>query len=154
MLTVADTLSADHVLLDLAAASPAAAIDAVIRALRHDERVLDAAALNTALRVNPPCRVTASAAFGICLPHARTAAVSDMVMSAARLATEVRFEACDHPVRYLFCIAVPQAMAADYLRIAGALMRIFTDAETEHALHTASTSTAFVQALTRLECKL
>ncbi len=154
MITIADTLSPEHVLLDLNPSSPEAALDALIGVLRDDERVLDWGEFVEEVRAHPGCRVAEGADFGISVPHARTEAVGDMVMSAARLATPLKFPDCAKPIRYLFCVGIPKKLAADYLRIAGALMRIFTDPETETALREAKTRDAFVDALARLEVKL
>lgn len=154
MITIPDTLSPDHVLLDLIVTDPARAIEQLAQVLRNDEHVLDWNVFYEAIRANPPCKVADVAPFGICIPHARTNAVTGMVLSAARCATRITFPDCDKPIRYIFCIGVPMALAADYLRIAGALMRLFTDPEAEAALRTADTPTEFIASLTRLERKL
>ena len=111
-------------------------------------------AFDEALRKHPPCRVADAAPFGICIPHARTDAVSGMVLTAARLAVDTVFPDCEKPVRYVFCLGVPQAMAADYLRIAGLLMRIFTDPGTEEILRAAQNGESFLSALENLEVKI
>jgi PTS system nitrogen regulatory IIA component len=154
MIHIYDTLRPEHILLGLAAADPESATEALVDKLRDDERVLDWATFYEAVRKHPPCRVSDGAAFGICIPHARTEAVSGMVLAAARLARDTIFPECEKPVRYVFCLGVPQEMAADYLRIAGLLMRIFTDAATEEALRTAQNGEAFLSALESLEVKL
>jgi PTS system nitrogen regulatory IIA component len=154
MLTISDALRADHIVLGLKCATPDDAVAAVAGLLRTDPRVTDWDEFLSALHDHPPCRVADETGFGICIPHARTGALSEMVMSAARLEPELTFSECPSPVRYIFCLGVPQAMASDYLRIAGALMRIFTDAETEAALHTATTRQAFLEALSALERKM
>ncbi len=154
MITISTALDPDHVALDLAAATPQEALARMAAMLRNDERVVDWREFSEVLQARPPCRVADAAEFGICIPHARTDAVTDLVMSAARLIPGVAFEGCEQPVRYIFCLAVPQTMAADYLRIAGALMRLFKDGETERALREAATREEFVHVLSRLETKL
>lgn len=154
MIHVEDTLRPEHVLLGLVANSPEAATDALLARLHDDERVLDWAAFHEAVRKHPPCRVWDSAPYGICIPHARTDAVSGMVLTAARLATDTMFPECEKPVRYVFCLGVPQAMASDYLRIAGLLMRIFTDQGAEETLRTAQNGETFLSALENLEVKI
>lgn len=154
MIHVEDTLRPEHVLLGLVARTPEEATAALLEALREDERVLDWEEFRDALRKHPPCRVTDSAPYGICIPHARTAAVNAMVMAAARLATDTLFPDCTQPVRYVFCLGVPQEMAADYLRIAGLIMRIFSDPATDAALSGAETGEAFVEVLEGLEVKI
>lgn len=154
MITIADTLLVEDVALDLPVETPAAMIDHVARLLVNDERILDWAEFHRALNAHPPCRVSEESDFGICIPHARTSAVSEMVMSAARVAGILRFPDCPQPIRYVFCIGVPQTMASDYLRIAGALMRIFKDTNAEQELRGASSPAEFVEVLCRLETKL
>lgn len=154
MITIEDTLNPDHVLLDLEAKTPAAAVDAVIAVLRNDDRVLEWKDFVTELRNRPPCRVSETADFAICVPHVRTEAVTAMIMSAARLAEPMEFPDCSRPVRYIFCMAIPKALASDYLRIAGSLMRIFTDMDTEDELREASTPEQFVQILENLERRI
>ena len=154
MITIADTLLAEDVSLNLEVNTPAASIEHVARLLMEDERVLDWKEFYDTLKAHPPCRISEDGDFGICIPHARTQAVSEMVMSAARLSRELPFPGCQKPVRYIFCIGVPQALASDYLRIAGALMRIFKEPNAEKALHTAASPTEFIAALSRLENKL
>ena len=65
----------------------------------------------------------------------------------------VSMEGCVRPVRYIFCIGVPKAMANDYLRIVGLLMRILKDQVTEERLRAAKTGAEFVDCLTELELK-
>lgn len=154
MIHIEDTLRPEHVLLGLAASSPEAATDALLARLHKDERVLDWTAFREALRKHPPCRVWDGAPYGIYIPHARTEALSGMVLTAARLAVDTMFPECDKPVRYVFCLGVPQEMAADYLRIAGLLMRIFTDEATEETLRTAQNGATFLSALENLEVKI
>lgn len=154
MITLPDALTADHVVLDLAVATPEAAVAAVAGLLRNDPRVVDWEEFAKVLHAHPACRVADEAGVGLCIPHARTAAVDEIVISAARLSPELVFEGFPSAVRYLFCIGVPQTMAADYLRIVGALLRLVKDPETEAALHAAPSRQAFVDALGRFELKL
>ena len=154
MIHIEDTLRPQDVILGLAVKTPEAATEALAMQLQEDERVLDWAAFHEALLKHPPCRVADEAEFGICIPHARTSAVAEMVLSAARLETDTAFPDCAKPIRYVFCIGVPQALAADYLRVAGLLMRIFTDPTVEETLRTAKTGAEFVGALESLEVKL
>lgn len=154
MITIADTLLAEDVVLDLSAGTPETTIEHVARLLMDDERIIDWAEFHRALNANPPCRVSEDRDFGICIPHARTSAVSEMVMSAARITGVLRIDDCPQPIRYIFCIGVPKALASDYLRIAGALMRIFKDTSAEAELRQASSPAEFVEVLCRLERKL
>jgi mannitol/fructose-specific phosphotransferase system IIA component (Ntr-type) len=154
MITLADILPADHVALDLAAATPRAAIDEVAALVKNDVAVDDWNALLTGVHAVAPCLPESEGGFAICIPHTRGECVSAMVMSVGRSAAGVPFPGVDLPVRYIFCIAVPRALAADYLRIVGLLARVFKDPAAERELRAAETPTDFIALLSRREAKL
>jgi PTS system nitrogen regulatory IIA component len=153
MMTISDILRADDVKLDLAAATPAAAIDEVAALLQHDERVLDWSAVVTGLHKAAPC-LPVSDDFAICIPHTRTDHVSAMAMSIGRASAGIAFPDCKPRVRYIFCIGVQHALAADYLRIVGLLARIVKSPQSESRLRAAASGAEFVEVLSRLEAKL
>lgn len=154
MITIADALTPEHVKINLRARSFEEAITELTASLKQDERVDDWAELVAGMRVHPPCKASEAADFGICIPHTRTSAVTALVMSAGRCERPMLLPDCVRPIRYFFCIGVPQTMAADYLRIVGALMRLLTDPETERLAREASSPVDFVAALSRLERRL
>jgi mannitol/fructose-specific phosphotransferase system IIA component (Ntr-type) len=154
MITIPDALSAEHIELDLAAANAEEAIAHVAGLLRHDARVLDWSAFYQAVRHQVPCRLAEAGDFSICLPHARTSAVAELSMSAGRVAGILPFPGARFPVRYIFCIGAPKALAGDYLRVVGALMRIFSDPHAEALLRTATTKQEFLEVLGAGEMKL
>ena len=153
MITIADVLRPEHVALDLQATTPSEAIAEVAAPLRTDERVQDWDALLAGFLKAAPC-LPASPQFAICIPHARTDEVTSLVMSVGRSAQGIVFPGTPPPVRYLFCIGVQIALAADYLRIFGLLARLVKDPASEERLRTATTGADFVHALSRLEAKL
>jgi PTS system nitrogen regulatory IIA component len=57
-------------------------------------------------------------------------------------------------VHYVFVIGVPVTMAADYLRIVGALARIFIKAEDDPQLLSAGSAQEFIDLLARREMEL
>jgi PTS system nitrogen regulatory IIA component len=75
-------------------------------------------------------------------------------MSVGRSTRGIVFIGSAEPVRYLFCIGVQIALAADYLRIVGLLARIVKNPASEERLRTSVTGLEFVQALSRFEAKL
>jgi PTS system nitrogen regulatory IIA component len=154
MITIPDALKPEHVLLDLEAANPREAIAATAALLRRDARVRDWEAFSKLLLEPAPCRAATAVGVGLCLPHARTDGVTGIIMSAARLSHDLSFAECGTPIRYIFCLGVPQALSADYLRIAGALMRIVNDQATEAKIHGAATRPEFVEAMGEFEMKL
>lgn len=154
MITLADILPADHVSLDIAATAPEAAIDEVAALVKSDVAVVDWDTLLTGVHGSAPCLPEASGGFAICIPHTRGECVREMVMSVGRSAAGVKFPGVDLPVRYVFCIAVPRALAADYLRIVGLLARVFKDPAAERELRDAATPADFIALLSRREAKL
>ncbi len=154
MITVADLLPAEHVELDLAATTPRAAIDEIAALLKNDPAVADWAALLAGVQAVAPCLPEENGGFAICIPHTRGECVNSMVMSVGRSAAGVKFPDVALPVRYIFCIAVPRALAADYLRIVGLLARVFKDPAAERELHDATTPEDFIALLSRREAKL
>jgi len=153
MITIADILRPEHVALDVRAQTPEAAIAEVAAPLRTDERVLDWDAVLAGFFKVAPC-LPASPEFAICIPHTRTNQVTSLVMTVGRSAQGIVFPGTAIPVRYVFCIGVQLALAADYLRIVGLLARIVKDPVSEERLRAATTGLEFVQALSRLEAKL
>jgi mannitol/fructose-specific phosphotransferase system IIA component (Ntr-type) len=154
MITIGDTLRVEQVHLHAAAASPEAAIDLVAASLRSHPAVQDWEKLAAALRQASPCAAERGCDFGICIPHARSNAVSSMVMSVGRFDVGVSFECCPQPIRYVFCIGLPSALNADYLRIVGLLARILKAPDAEKKLHQAATAAEFVAVLSGLEARL
>lgn len=154
MITLADILPVGHVTLDLGATTPAAAIDEVAALMKSDVAVVDWSALLAGVQAVAPCLPEMEGGFAICIPHTRGECVSTMVMSVGRSAAGVIFPGVELPVRYLFCIAVPRALAADYLRIVGLLARVFKDPAAESELRAAATSADFIALLSRREAKL
>jgi len=154
MITIGDTLLPERIQLNLVASTPEEAISKVAGLLRYDQRVLNWATFEKELRAHPPCRVAEVADFAICVPHARTDAVNGMVMSAGRMDGPLQFPDCPKPIRFIFCLGIPKTMASDYLRIAGALMRIFTDPDIQMILSWTKSREEFIEALEQLEVKV
>jgi mannitol/fructose-specific phosphotransferase system IIA component (Ntr-type) len=154
MTTITDLLKSENVRLNLEAVDSIDALTQVAVLLRDDPVVVDWEKLFGTFRVATPCINSPGSEFGICLAHARTSAVTAMIMSAGRSPNGVVFPACLHPVRYVFCIGVPVELDADYLRIVGLLARILKEPESEAQLREVTSPAAFVAALSRLEARL
>ena len=154
MITLADILPAVHVTLDVVATTPREAIDEVAALVKKAPGVDDWDALLAGVHAAAPCLPEPAGGFSLCLPHTRGACVSTMVMSVGRSAAGVTFPGVEQPVRYFFCIAVPHALAADYLRIVGLLARVFKNPAAESELRAAETPADFIALLSRREAKL
>lgn len=154
MISIADTLRPERIRLALAASDRDAAIRETASLLQSAPTVLDWDTLLADLFKSAPCLCDRDSAFAFCLPHARTDAVSTMVMSLGLAPDGIPFPECERAVRYIFCIGVPKALATDYLRIVGLLTRILKDPANEAMLRTASTPAELLDELTALEARL
>lgn len=154
MISIADTLRPERIRLSLAATDRDAAIRETATLLQAAQAVLDWDTLLIALLRNAPCLSEQDDDFAITLPHARTEAVNTMVMSIGISSAGIIFPDCEKPVRYVFCIGVPQAMATDYLRIVGLLTRILRDPASEGMLRTTTSASELIDELSALEASL
>lgn len=153
MITIADILHPQDIDLDLKATNQEEAINHVASLLREDDRVKDWNAFYKGLGSNQPC-VAAAGGTEICIPHTRTDSVTGMVMSAGRSRKGITIKGVDTPIHFVFAIGVPVALAADYLRIIGALARIFKNPAMKETLRQAQTPESFLQLLASAEMKL
>ena len=154
MISVSDILHPDHIELDLQATEAKTAIDEVTALLKSNPGVSDWDALYKGVQSSAPCLPEPGGGFSLCIPHTRGECVSSMVMSVGRSNAGIVFPGVALPVRYLFCIGVPRALAADYLRIVGLLARVFKDRAAEEELRGIKAAADFVNGLSRREAKL
>ncbi len=63
----------------------------------------------------------------VALPHARTAAVSEILVAAGRSQSGVPFSTLQEPVRLIFVVATPRSQISGYLATVGALARMLRD---------------------------
>src|SRR6476659_8685223 len=84
VITFSEALATGGVALDVRAATAQDAVEKVATLLRNDPRVLDWEVVYSSLANAVTCLVEDGADFGVCIPHARTNAVTAMVMSAGR----------------------------------------------------------------------
>ena len=154
MITFADLLQPEHIELNPQARTRDTAIQEITALLNGSVHVLDEEELFQKVKQSAPCIMEPEADFCICIPHARTAAVTAMVMSIGRFDRGLIIPGVAKPVRYIFCIAVPPEMATDYLRIIGLLARLAKDPHSEPQIYTAETAAEFLETMVRLEAKL
>jgi mannitol/fructose-specific phosphotransferase system IIA component (Ntr-type) len=153
MITIADILRPEDIELDLKMTNQEEAVQYLAALLREDERVTDWAAFYEGLAHMKPC-VGAISGSGICIPHARTNGVSEMVMSVGRSGKGIAVKEAAGLVHFIFVIGVPIALAADYLRIIGAIARIFKDPATSQKLQSAEDAEELLKVLASAEMKL
>ena len=151
MLRIADILQPAHVELDLVAANAGEAIHRVASLLRDDPKVVNWQLFYSDLKGGERC-IEAGTEFRICLPHARTPGVSSIVMAVGRAMSGIQFG--ETSARYIFVVGVPNAMAANYLRVIGALARILSDSKRERVLREVKTPEEFVNRMAEFEMDL
>lgn len=154
MISISELLQADQVELHPKAPDLEAAVRETAKLLKDDVRVDDWRAMTDALQEAVTCLSDAGSDFSLCLPHARTDAVTSLAMSVSRYEPGLPEAKGGPAVRYVFCIAAPQAMESDYLRVAGLLVRIVKDPRSEAQLRKAKTPEEFVERLAFLEAQI
>jgi mannitol/fructose-specific phosphotransferase system IIA component (Ntr-type) len=122
MIKLRGTLLPDHILLDLDSGSREEAIRRVSETLRSDPRVVDWRRFFRTLRERE-ANAKINLRYGITMPHARTSAVTGMVMAFGRLKQPVMEP--DGTIHFVTVFGIPEAMDAEYLRFVGTLMRVF-----------------------------
>lgn len=153
MITIADILNPGHILIGFQADTRARALAKVADLLEHDERVSDWDQFYKGIMDGAAC-ITNDNGKGICIAHVRSKSVTGMVMAAAQAPGGIVFDDTGKTVHLIFVIGVPVALASDYLRIIGALARIFRTDRGEAALLGAATQEEFLERLCALEMAL
>jgi mannitol/fructose-specific phosphotransferase system IIA component (Ntr-type) len=153
MTPIADVLQPNHVLLELSAKEPPAAVEEVMATLEGDERVRDFAALREAVRMQPTPAI-AENGVGICIAHGRTELVTSLVMSAGRSVEGIIFPKLSDPVKLVFVAGIPGAFTSEYLRIVGAIVRICRDRRQLDRILSTKDPDRFVALLSSGEVKL
>ena len=146
MITLSDILTPQFIDLDLKATNHQEAVLHVASMLKGDDRVLDWQKFYEGVLQRNPC-VAGGCDFDISIPHARTDAVNTMVMAVGRSSNGIAFPNSEAKIHYIFVIGVPVPLAADYLRIVGALARMFRNVESEKKLRTMSDPAEFIRHL-------
>lgn len=83
----------------------------------------------------------------VALPHARTAAVGEILVAAGRSAEGIPFAGLQEPVRLIFVVATPRSQITGYLATVGALARMLRDPARLERLLTCATPAEFAALL-------
>lgn len=153
MMTLANTLKVSDIRLDLEAQELNAATAELANLLRHDRRILDWSQFANELAAQAPC-MAGEGERRFCIPHARTESVQTLVISAGRSRAGLSLAGEEGRCHYVFVMGIPSALAAEYLRIIGALARIFREPAAEKRLRKAETPEEFHEILSEFEMKL
>ena len=135
-------------MLDLPVTSGEAAIRALHARLALLPEVTDPAGLMHDLME----RTTVSSvciSADVALPHARTSAVSRLVLAVGRATPSVAFDAGHPAVRLVILIGTPKKQVTEYLQLVAGLARLLQPAPVQAALLAAPTEAEFRAVLAR-----
>ncbi|MFZ4774763.1 MAG: PTS sugar transporter subunit IIA [Terrimicrobiaceae bacterium] len=153
MIPISEILTPSHINLALAAQDQTDGIDEVLSKLNGDSRVHDWDALLQAIAERNAPAISCGEC-GICIAHARTNAVSSLVMAAGRSASGLISPEVKQPVRLVFVAGIPAAFDSEYLRVVGAIARLCGNKKLLNELLTVQTPEHFIELLSAAESKL
>ncbi len=153
MITIGNTLKRSAIDLHIKAKTCSEAIAEVAALLEGDDRIRDWDEFLEMVIESEPSIINDND-LRICLPHVRTNAVRNIVIATGYSQSGLVLPNHSYRIHYVIVIGVPTAMAADYLRIVGALIRIFRDAQVEQNLRRSETPEDFLNTLANREMKL
>jgi mannitol/fructose-specific phosphotransferase system IIA component (Ntr-type) len=138
----------DAVVLDLPASSGEAVMQALQVRLKDLPAVTDAAGFMRDL-------LERAAVSSVCIspevamPHARTSAVSRLMLAVGRTAGPVAFDAGHPGVRLVFLIGTPKVQVTEYLQLVAGVSRLLKKDKVRAALLAAPTEADFRAVLAR-----
>jgi mannitol/fructose-specific phosphotransferase system IIA component (Ntr-type) len=144
--TGAQLLQPSRISLNLAATDKKEAILEVAGIIQNVPDLLDFPCFCQELLARDELRSTATG-YGVAFPHARTAAVREIVIAAGRSTPGVRFG--EETVHFIFVIGTPREKASEYLVAVGALARLMRTEKIRAALGKAGTPEEFIRVLNR-----
>jgi PTS system fructose-specific IIC component len=119
-----DLLHPDAIFFDLAGADKFDVIHQIIQRMSHLPAIQDAAVFEEEV-LRREKEIPTGLLFGAALPHARSKAVSEIVMAFARLEKGVNFSAQDKKkARLIFLFGVPNDQINEYLKLVAKLCRL------------------------------
>jgi fructose-specific phosphotransferase system IIA component len=128
MLNIQDLLDKDLIVMDLRAADKAGVISELTGLLARNGRVRDADALSQAVLARESQGST-GIGEGIAIPHAKSQAISDIVVAFGRSKNGVDFQSLDGKPAYLFFLLVtPEDRPGDHLKVLARISRIMRNA--------------------------
>ena len=151
MIKLRGTLLPDHILLDLDSGTREEAVRRVSETLRSDPKVVDWRLFFRTLKERE-ANAKINLQYGLTVPHARTSAVTGMVMAFGRLKQPVMEPV--GTIRFVTVFGIPETMDAEYLRLVGTLMRVFRNAEMRKRLCQAEKPGQIVDIFEKAESEL
>ena|SRR5450432_1402903 len=146
VLSIAEILTPALIELDLKSDNETTAIREVAGMLDENPSMIDAAKFYDDVVSREKACATAMG-NGVAFPHARTAAVNQIVMAIGRSQKGIRFEQCGQTVHLILLIGTPVEMVREYLGLVGKLARRLKQEHVRQQLMQAATSQEFLSAL-------
>ncbi|MGL4977956.1 MAG: PTS sugar transporter subunit IIA [Cetobacterium sp.] len=94
---------------------------------------------------------TTAIGMGVAIPHARTEAVKDMVVSVGLLKQSVDFNSLDNEkVKIVILVGAPKGESKKYLELLSSLSRIFRDKKTRESILESTTTECLIEAIAEI----
>lgn len=130
-----------EMVVDLTAKNKSELLEKLISHLASSSKVLDPELMKTAI-IEREKAMSTGIGNGLAVPHARTNAVSDFVITVARVIPAIDFGADDKiPVSLVFLIVATEKQDAEYIRLLSRLMLRLRNEEFLHSITTAKNTT-------------
>ncbi|MDE2996407.1 MAG: PTS sugar transporter subunit IIA [Bacteroidota bacterium] len=147
-------LNPSNVAVGVDASDKESLIHAVIDLIENHEAVVDADAMRSAV-LEREATMSTGVGKGLALPHAKTAAVTDVVAALAVSEQPVEFASIDNePVQIVFLLLGRQDAKSQHVRILSRISRMMNREETRKAVLEAATPEALLQVVVEAESHL
>lgn len=147
-------LNPSNVAVGVDASDKESLIHAVIDLIENHEAVVDADAMRSAV-LEREATMSTGVGKGLALPHAKTAAVTDVVAALAVSEKPVEFASIDNePVQIVFLLLGRQDAKSQHVRILSRISRMMNREETRKAVLEAATPEALLQVVVEAESHL
>ena len=147
-------LNPSNVAVGVDASDKESLIHAVIDLIENHEAVVDADAMRSAV-LEREATMSTGVGKGLALPHAKTAAVTDVVAALAVSEKPVEFASIvNEPVQIVFLLLGRQDAKSQHVRILSRISRMMNREETRKAVLEAATPEALLQVVVEAESHL
>jgi fructose-specific phosphotransferase system IIA component len=154
MKQISEIISTDHIVLDLDVKDKFDAISVLIKTLGSSDHVVDQAQFARDL-IQREKDFPTGLENGTALPHARTTAVTDLIMAFARCKHGVDFGAPDSkPAHLIFLFGVPRDEVRNYLKTIAQLSRLLQQERFRNGLMRARNAKEIISEVSQSERRL
>ncbi|MBM3314061.1 PTS fructose transporter subunit IIA [candidate division WOR-3 bacterium] len=151
MARISELLPSSAIVLDLQAKEKFEAINELVRPLLATGAISDEAEFVKAI-VRRENMESTGIGLGVAIPHARTRAVSNIVLAFGRSNSGVNFHSLDgKPSHLVFLIAAPEEQKTEYIMTLARLSRLLREDEVRIGLNKAGTAEEVLRVILRHE---